>query len=121
MPFIEEAVKSFFQTIPPVVKNNSHHGISTIKSDYPKVADDLSRYINHDVTKGQYIALISLAFNLGSYGVITGCPKLLYKLNSGDIEGAALEFLDCDRAGGKRVPGLTRRRQAESKLFSGEE
>lgn len=25
-------------TIPPVVKNNSHHGISTIKSDYPKKA-----------------------------------------------------------------------------------
>lgn len=24
-------------TIPPVVKNNSHHGISTIKSDYPKL------------------------------------------------------------------------------------
>lgn len=24
-------------TIPPVVKNNSHHGISTIKSDYPKI------------------------------------------------------------------------------------
>lgn len=92
-----------------------------LASDIRKVADDLSRYINHDVTKGQYIALISLAFNLGSYGVITGCPKLLYKLNSGDIEGAALEFLDCDRAGGKRVPGLTRRRQAESKLFSGEE
>lgn len=23
-------------TIPPVVKNNSHHGISTIKSDYPE-------------------------------------------------------------------------------------
>lgn len=26
-------------TIPPVVKNNSHHGISTIKSDYPKSGD----------------------------------------------------------------------------------
>ena len=25
-------------TIPPVVKNNSHHGISTIKSDYPNNA-----------------------------------------------------------------------------------
>ena len=24
-------------TIPPVVKNNSHHGISTIKSDYPNL------------------------------------------------------------------------------------
>lgn len=89
--------------------------------DIRKVADDLSRYINHDVTKGQYIALVSLAFNLGSYGVITGCPKLMYKLNAGDIEGAATEFLDCDRAGGKRVPGLTRRRQAESRIFLGEE
>ena len=32
-------------TIPPVVKNNSHHGISTIKSDYPSVDDALRRTI----------------------------------------------------------------------------
>ena len=88
--------------------------------DIRSVVNDLSRYINHDVTKGQFIALVSLAFNLGAYGVITGCPKLMYKLNSGDIEGAAKEFLDCDRAGGKRIPGLTRRRQAEANLFLGE-
>lgn len=31
-------------TIPPVVKNNSHHGISTIKSDYPAE----TRIDNHD-------------------------------------------------------------------------
>lgn len=88
--------------------------------DIRSVVNDLSRYINHDVTKGQFIALVSLAFNLGAYGVITGCPKLMYKLNDGDIEGAAKEFLDCDRAGGKRIPGLTRRRQAEANLFLGE-
>lgn len=88
--------------------------------DIRKVVDDLSRYINHDVTQGQYVALVSLAFNLGSYGVINGCPKLMRKLNAGDMEGAAKEFLDCDRAGGKRVPGLTRRRQAEASLFLGE-
>ena len=45
----------------------------------------------------------------------------MYKLNAGDIEGAAREFLDCDKVGGKRVPGLTRRRRAESRLFLGEE
>lgn len=89
--------------------------------DIRSVVNDLSRYINHDVTRGQFVALVSLAFNLGAYGVITGCPKLMYKLNSGDIEGAAKEFLDCDRAGGKRIPGLTRRRQAEAKLFLCEE
>lgn len=88
--------------------------------DIRSVVNDLSRYINHDVTRGQFIALVSLAFNLGAYGVITGCPKLMYKLNAGDMEGAAEEFLDCDRAGGKRIPGLTRRRQAEANLFLGE-
>ena len=87
--------------------------------DIRKVAEDLSRYINHDVTRGQYIALVSLAFNLGAYGVITGCPKLMRKLNDGDIDGAAKEFLDCDRVGGKRLPGLTRRRRAEADLFLG--
>lgn len=90
-------------------------------ADIRKVVDDLSRYINHSVTKGQFIALTSLAFNLGAYGVVTGCPKLMYKLNAGDIEGAAREFLDCDKVGGKRVPGLTRRRRAESRLILGEE
>ncbi len=89
-------------------------------ADIRKVAEDLSRYINHSVTRGQYIALVSLGFNLGAYGVITGCPKLMYKLNVGDIEGAAAEFLDCDRAGGKKIPGLTRRRQAEAQIFLGE-
>lgn len=31
-------------TIPPVVKNNSHHGISTIKSDYPEICALLFAY-----------------------------------------------------------------------------
>ena len=38
-------------------------------------------------------------------------------LNAGDIEAAAHEFLDIDKANGVRLPGLTRRRQSEAKLF----
>lgn len=90
-------------------------------ADIRSVAEDLSRYINHDVTHGQYIALVSLGFNLGAYGVITKCPKLMRALNAGDMEAAAAEFLDCDKVAGKRVPGLTRRRRAEARLFLGEE
>ena len=88
--------------------------------DIRECVDVLGRYINRSVTKGQYIALVSLAFNLGPYNVVTRCPKLMRALNSGDIEGAAKEFLDCDRANGRRVPGLTRRRIAEAELFLGE-
>lgn len=43
--------------------------------------------------------------------------KLLRKLNNGGREGAAEEFLDFDMAGGKKLPGLTRRRRAENELF----
>lgn len=89
--------------------------------DIRECVDALGRYINRSVTMGQYIALVSLAFNLGPYNVITKCPKLMRALNAGDIEGAAKEFLDCDRANGRRVPGLTRRRKAEAEIFVGDQ
>lgn len=89
--------------------------------DIREVVKAMSRYINRSLTEGQFVALVSLGFNLGAYNVITKCPKLMRSLNAGDIESAAKEFLDCDRVNGKPVPGLTRRRIAESKLFLGEE
>lgn len=43
--------------------------------------------------------------------------KLWAKLKAGDVEVAAHEFLDINKAGGVAVKGLTLRRQAEAKLF----
>ena len=78
----------------------------------------LAHYINKPVTEGQFIALTSLAFNVGVQNVLKS--KLLRKLNAGDFDGAVEEFLDFDLANGKRIPGLTRRRKAEYDLFIGE-
>lgn len=89
--------------------------------DIRKVCDELGRYVTPDITQSQFIALVSLGFNIGAINVVTKCPKLLRKLNDSDFEGAAHEFLDCDKAGGVRVAGLTRRREAEAKLMRGEE
>ena len=75
----------------------------------------LARYINVPVTQNEFVALVSLAFNVG-VGALSR-SKLLRKLNSGDREGAAEEFLDFDLANGKRLAGLTRRRKAEHDLF----
>ncbi len=75
----------------------------------------LAHYVNKPVTEGQFIALTSLVFNVGVSNVLKS--KLLRKLNTGDFEGAAEEFLDFDLANGKKVPGLTRRRKAEAELF----
>ena len=75
----------------------------------------LAHYVNVSVTQNEFIALVSLAFNVGVGALMKS--KLLRKLNSGDRDGAAEEFLDFDLANGQRVAGLTRRRKAEHDLF----
>ncbi len=75
----------------------------------------LAHYVNVPVSEGEFVALVSLAFNVGVSALMKS--KLLRKLNSGDREGAAEEFLDFDLANGKRIAGLTRRRKEEHDLF----
>ena len=89
--------------------------------DVEEVKRGLVPFVNVHVTEGQFIALVSLAFNVGvSYGVHK-CPKLMRALNAGDVEQAAHQFLDITKAGGKELPGLVRRRKSEAKLFLGED
>jgi lysozyme len=63
----------------------------------------------------QFAAVVSFAFNLGVNNLRTS--TLLRKLNAGDFKGAALEFPKWNKAGGKVLKGLTRRRAAEQQLF----
>ena len=88
-----------------------------LASDLKRTVDGLAPHVHVDVTEGQFIALTSLAFNLGVSGVVDGCPKLMTALNAGDWSECAQQFLDCDKAGGVRLAGLTRRRREEAELF----
>ena len=91
-----------------------------LRRDLELVKHDLSRFVDVTVTEGQFIAVISLAFNVGVSYVVHECPKLMRALNAGDVEACAHEFLDITKAGGKELPGLVRRRQSEARLFLGE-
>lgn len=86
-----------------------------LRADVIDVAQRMSSYIKAPVTKWQYIALVSLSFNIGD--LRRKAPKLLHNLNSRQEDKAAHEFLDICQAGGKVVPGLKRRREKEAKLF----
>lgn len=88
--------------------------------DIAKAQRELAKFVNVPVTRGQFIALVSLAFNVGANYVIRRCPRLMRAVNAGDIDAAAYEFLDINRAGGVVLEGLTRRRKAEAALFLGE-
>lgn len=67
------------------------------------------------INQNQFDALVCFAFNVGA-GALRG-STLLKKLNAGDYQGAANEFLKWDKADGKVLAGLTRRRKSERLLF----
>lgn len=92
-----------------------------LREDIEEVKRGLAPFVNVHVTEGQFIALVSLAFNVGVSYVVHKCPKLMRALNAGDVEQAAHQFLDITKAGGKELPGLVRRRKSEAKLFLGED
>ena len=86
------------------------------------LVNDLARFergVNALVTvrlnQNQFDALVSFSYNLG-LSSLQG-STLLRLLNAGNFQAAADQFPRWNRAGGKEVAGLTRRRAEERKLF----
>ena len=77
-------------------------------------------YVNNLVTVGlnqnQFDAMVSWVYNLG--GGNLKASTLLKVLNAGDYAGVPAQMLRWNKAGGKVLEGLTRRRQAEPELWS---
>jgi len=76
---------------------------------------EVDRVVKIRLTDNQFSALVSFAFNLGIANLTKS--TLLRCLNSGDIVNATNQFVKWNRAGGKVLEGLTRRRVAERNLF----
>ncbi len=85
-------------------------------------AHDLKRFeasvnnlVKVPLSQNQFDALVSLVYNIGQ----TAFSKstLLKKLNAKDYAGAADQFPQWNRGGGKVMKGLVRRRDAERALF----
>jgi lysozyme len=86
-----------------------------------RLADDLARYAadvartlgDAPTTQAQFDALVSFHYNTGAIARAT----LTRKHIAGDYPGAALEFARWNRAGGRVLKGLSRRRAAEVELY----
>lgn len=65
----------------------------------------------------QFDAVVSLAFNVGVSAVRNS--TLMKMINRGDVKPAAAQFDRWNKAGGKVLAGLTRRRAAERKMYEG--
>ncbi|WP_019104081.1 lysozyme [Chromobacterium haemolyticum] len=85
--------------------------------DLEKFEAGIMRLVKVQFNQNQFDALVSFAYNLG-LGALQG-STLLRLLNAGDYAGAAAQLPRWNKAGGKELPGLTRRRAAEQALFLG--
>lgn len=68
-------------------------------------------------TQNQFDAMTSFSYNVGIGNLQSS--TLLKKHKAGDYAGAAAEFAKWNKAAGKVLPGLVRRRAAEAALYSG--
>jgi lysozyme len=80
-------------------------------------------YINDKVTvelnQDQFDAMVCWVYNLGSGNLSSS--TLLKVLNDGDYDGVPEQMKRWNKAGGKVLNGLTKRRDSEAKLFCSEE
>lgn len=86
-----------------------------LQHDLRSVTAVVDHLVKVPINANQRGALASFTFNLG--GGNFASSTLLKKLNAKDYAGAAAEFGRWNKAAGKVMAGLTRRRAAEAALF----
>ena len=81
------------------------------------------KYVNDNVivelNQSQFDALVAWTFNLGVGNLRQS--TMLRKLNEGDYQSVPSEMNRWNKAGGKTLDGLIRRRKAEGLLFESKE
>jgi len=85
--------------------------------------EEYEGYINNivevDLKQNEFDALVSWVFNLGPANL--KASTLLKVLNAKDYQGVPEQIKRWNKAGGKVLEGLIRRREAEALLFEGNE
>ncbi len=76
---------------------------------------NINKVVKVKLNQNQFDALVSFTYNLGNGNLQQS--TLLKKVNNNDFIGASLEFEKWNKAGGKVLSGLTKRRTAEKELF----
>jgi len=86
-----------------------------LKSELNEYEGYINNLVTAELNQNQFDAMVSWVYNLG--GGNLKASTLLKVLNSGDYDGVPAQMLRWNKAGGKVLEGLTRRRQAEADLF----
>lgn len=90
-------------------------GEAMFAKELAKFEAAVDRLVTVELNQNQFDALVSFSYNCG-VGALQK-STLLKKLNAGDYKGAASQFKQWNRGGGKVLRGLVDRRAREATLF----
>ena len=79
----------------------------------------INKYVTVALSQNQFDALVSWVYNLGPANL--SASTMLKVLNSGEYEDVPAQMKRWNKAGGKVLDGLVRRREAEALLYQGRE
>ena len=88
-------------------------------NDLEKFEGYVNQYVKVPLTQNQFDALVSWTFNLGPGNLKSS--TMLIKLNEKNYDEVPSQMKRWNKAGGKVLRGLERRRNAEAAMFSGED
>ena len=115
----------------PTIGYGSTHGVTMdmeitqeeadelLMDDVSKFEEAVTRAVKVPLEQNQYDALVSWTFNLGPSNLSSS--TMLRVLNEGNYEEVPAQIKRWNKAGGKVLQGLIRRREAEALLFEGKE
>tara|TARA_Y100000817_G_scaffold312262_1_gene305843 strand:- start:477 stop:920 length:444 start_codon:yes stop_codon:yes gene_type:complete len=92
---------------------------SLLEKDIAKFEEYVNDNVMVKLNQSQFDALVAWTFNLGPGNLRES--TMLKKLNNQEYESVPFEMRRWNKAGGKTLDGLIRRREAESLLFESKE
>lgn len=94
---------------------NEARAEALLQSDLEQFENAVNNLVEVPINQHQFDALVSFTFNVGIGAFVNS--TLLTQLNNGNYAEAANQFSRWVYGGGKKLPGLVRRRQEEASLF----
>lgn len=103
--------------VKPGMTITPERGEALLRADLARFEAAVTHGVTTSVTQDQYDAMVSLAFNIGVAAFKRS--SVLRHTNARNWAAAEKAFALWNKAGGRVLPGLVRRRRAEADLYAG--
>lgn len=89
-----------------------------LRKDLAKFEKAVNKLVKVPLTQNQFDALVSFTYNLGETKFADSTLLKVVNANPKDNDGVRKQLLRWVNAGGRELPGLVRRREAEANLYA---